>query len=75
MIHAEDGIWFCCDSCAERDGYVEIDDCWYPESETYYCEHCGETVHKDDWNSELDCCTDCEDEVRAELETEESEEN
>jgi hypothetical protein len=72
LIQTEDDTWFCSDSCAERDGYVEINDCWYPESEIHTCNHCGQVVHEDDWIDELECCADCENEVR---EIRESEEN
>ena len=72
-IETYDGNHYCCERCAENDGYIELDGEWYPEEDIYYCEHCEETVHVDDWNSELCCCVDCEDEVRAELEEEESE--
>lgn len=68
-IVAEDGTDFCGISCAERAGYVELDGEWYHEDDVYYCEHCNTTVHRDNWNDELDCCEDCEDEVREEMET------
>lgn len=73
-IETEDGKHFCCEECAERAGYVELGDEWYPEDEVYTCEHCGQACHEDSWNNELNCCEDCEDEVRAEIEeTEERE--
>ena len=65
-IRTEDGTDFCGTSCAERDGYIELDGCWYPEDDVFYCEHCNTSVHRDDWNSELECCTDCEEEVAVE---------
>ena len=67
-IETEDGNHYCCRDHARRDGYIEVGDLWYDEDDVYYCEHCGAYVHRDDWNSELDCCTDCEDEVREERE-------
>lgn len=71
-ITTEDGNWYCSEYCAEHDGYEKTSDGeWYPEDEVYYCEHCKKKVHKDDWNSELDCCDDCYDEVAAERESEE----
>ena len=70
-IEAEDGTTFCCESCAEREGYMMLYDVrWYPEDDVYYCEHCERYVHRDDWNSELECCIDCEDEVETEREEE-----
>ena len=67
-IMAEDGSDFCGTSCAERAGYVELDGEWYHEDDVFYCEHCNTAVHRDNWNDELDCCTDCEDEVKEEME-------
>jgi hypothetical protein len=66
-IETEDGNIYHSTRCAERAGYNSTDDDrWYPESEIYYCEHCGCNVHEDVWNEELNCCTDCEEEVKAE---------
>ena len=60
-IEAEDGTTFCCESCAEREGYTQIDSGeWYPEEDVYFCEHCETYVHRDDWNDIIECCTDCE---------------
>lgn len=59
---------YCGRECAQRAGYVELDGEWYHEDDIYYCEHCNTTVHRDNWNNELDCCEDCEDEVREEME-------
>ena len=73
-IETEDDKTFCCESCAERAGYTSTSDgYWYPESEVHFCEHCENDVHDDDWNEELGCCTDCEDEVKAEKEENEVE--
>lgn len=47
-IETEDGSWFCCEDCARREGYVEIDGKWYDEDETVTCEHCGELILEDD---------------------------
>lgn len=70
-VLAEDGATFCCYDCASNGGYEDTSDgCWYPDDEVYYCEHCDRYVHTDDWNSELECCTDCEDRVREESEEE-----
>lgn len=66
-IETEDSRHYCDYRCAERDGYRETSDGeWYPEGEVYYCEHCERDVHASEWNSELDCCTDCVEEVKAE---------
>lgn len=66
-IETEDGRHYCRYECAERDGYRETSDSeWYPEDEVYYCEHCERDVHASEWNSELDCCTNCVEEVKAE---------
>jgi hypothetical protein len=66
-IETEDGTHFCCESHAHRYGYMETSDGdWYPEDDVYYCEHCDRYVHENDWNSDLDCCTDCEEEVATE---------
>lgn len=66
-IETEDGRHYCGYSCAERDGYAcTSDGDWYPEHQIIYCEHCDRDVHVDNWNSELECCTDCEEEVKAE---------
>jgi hypothetical protein len=73
MILTVDDSWFCCDSCAERDGYMELDGEWYPESEIHTCEHCGQLVHINDWDYDYDCCNDCVEEIRAEIEAEERE--
>ena len=71
-VATEDGNWYCSEYCARKDGYEETSDGrWYLEDEIYYCEHCGTSVQQDDWNSELDCCSGCEDEVLAERESEE----
>ena len=65
-IRTEDETDFCGTSCAERAGYVELDGRWYHEDDVFYCEHCNTSVHRDDWNDELECCTDCEEEVAVE---------
>lgn len=66
-IETEDGHHYCGINCAERDGYRCISDGeWYPEDQVLFCECCERDVHIDDWNSELECCTDCEEEVKAE---------
>jgi hypothetical protein len=67
-IVTEDGTIFCGRGCAEAEDYVDLDGCWYHEDDVCYCEHCNTTVHRDNWNDELDCCEDCEDEVREEME-------
>lgn len=71
-VVTEDDTTFCSYDCAVFGGYTSTyDGYWYPEDEVYYCEHCDTYVHADDWNDELECCTDCEDEVREENESEE----
>lgn len=73
-IDAEDGNTFCSVRCAEEAGYSSTSTGeWYPEDEIHYCEHCGNDVHDDDWNEELECCTDCEEEVREQNESENEE--
>ena len=73
-IYTEDGTYFCGTDCAEREDYASTSSGeWYPADEVHFCEHCNEWVHEDDWNSELECCTECEEEVREEN-AEESEE-
>jgi len=68
-IETEDGTHFCCADHALNGGYEATDDgYWYPEDEFHYCEHCDRHVHENDWNDELECCTDCEEEVSAENE-------
>lgn len=75
MIETEDGHFYCDSDHAEADGYTETsEDGWYPDDKVCYCEHCDRYVHIDDWNSELQCCTMCEDEVAAENADDESEE-
>lgn len=73
-IVTTDDKHFCSERCAEREDYVLYNDKWYPMDELYYCEHCGQDVLEENWNHELNCCTDCEEEVKAELETEHEEE-
>jgi len=73
-IITEDGTEFCCVDCAMDGGYADTSDGeWYPEDEVHYCEYCDNHVHNDDWNDELKCCTDCEDEVAEENAESESE--
>ena len=67
-IETEDGNIYCCSGHARRDGYTELNGSWYDEDEVRICDHCGQLVHEDYWNEELDCCEDCEDRVREELE-------
>ena len=70
-IETADGNHYCCDRCAERDDYVFLDDGeWYSKDVLFYCNCCGRYVHKDDWNEELGCCLDCEEDVREEDEEE-----
>lgn len=70
-IETEDGNIYRDYDEAESAGYISNDNNeWYPESEMHYCEHCERYVHDDDWNDELDCCTDCEDLLTAEREEE-----
>ena len=52
-IEMSDGTWFGSDYNAIQYGY-------------YHCEHCDRWVTEDEWNSELDCCTDCEEEIKEE---------
>ena len=62
-IETEDGYWYCDSSCVEAAGYVYCDDDgWYRESETHYCEVCGQTVHDRDWDDDLEMCTRCAEE-------------
>ena len=72
-ISTEDGNWYCDTDCANNAGYTDTSNGeWHPEEEVYYCEHCSSYVHEDNYNHELECCTDCEDEVAEETsETEE----
>jgi len=73
-IVAEDGTHFCGQRCVERSNYTYTHDgSLYPSDEVYFCEHCERDVHRDEWNHDLECCTDCEDEVKEENEN--SEEN
>lgn len=64
-VYTEDGNYYCSAECAANAGYTMLDNGdWYPNDEVYYCEHCNTYVLVDDWNSELECCIDCENEVR-----------
>lgn len=70
-VVTEDGHAYCSVDNAQEAGYRETDSgYWYREDEVHYCEHCGCIVHDDEWNDELECCMDCESEVRAEREAE-----
>lgn len=57
-VFTEDGNWYCCDSCAENDGYRrDRDGYWYPEDELYYCDddeeyHHEDECYMDDYNEE-----------------------
>lgn len=74
-IETEDGNTFHCRNCAERAGYTDTSDGdWYPENEVHFCEHCEQYVYDDDWNEELNCCTDCEDLVAEQAEEKDEEE-
>jgi len=48
-VYTEDGNWYCCDACAEEDGYRrDSDGYWYSEDELYYCDDDREYHHEDD---------------------------
>lgn len=48
-VYTEDGNWYCCDACAEEDGYRrDINGDWYPKDELYYCDDDFEYHHEDD---------------------------
>lgn len=48
-VCTEDGSYYCCNACAEEDGYRrDANGYWYPEDELYYCENEGEYYHEDD---------------------------
>ena len=64
-ILTENGNVYMDEDEAMNDGYlVTSNGEWYPEDEFHYCEHCGRHAHESEWNEELGCCVDCEDEVR-----------
>lgn len=58
-IRTEDDSNFCCEECAIRAGYVELEGRWYDGDELYYCEACNRYVFPKDWDSEERCCEDC----------------
>ena len=59
-VETEDGNWYCCNSCAERAGYVECnDDVWRHTDCACYCEECNEWVSEEAWDSEHEMCKDC----------------
>lgn len=56
-VYTEDGRWYCCDECAQNDGYrMDSEGRWYPEDELCYCENDNEYHHEDE------CYTDDYDE-------------
>ena len=57
---------YCCDRCAEEDGYEMIDGEWYWSDNCYTCDHCGNRYHDDNNGLEIVtedgvtfCCEDC----------------
>ena len=60
FVKTEDGHFYCCQSCARREGYAKTaDGKWYPSCELHICEECNTCVHMDDWNDEHNCCNNC----------------
>lgn len=75
LVVTEDGHTYASCDNAYAAGYRDTyDGEWYPEEDVYYCEHCGHDVHEKDWNDDLECCWECEDEVRAEQDHEDEDE-
>ena len=68
-IYTEDGYYYCCESCAERDDYVCCsDDLWRYKSDAHYCDRCEQWIADGDWDSELEMCVQCAEEVEDESE-------
>ena len=60
VIHTDDDKYYCCERCAENEGYVECrDEVWRSSDEVYYCEECNAYVTEDEFDFEHDMCKDC----------------
>lgn len=62
-IATEDGNWFCCEECADAEGYVFVEEYgWIEKDSANYCPFCDKWVAEEDWNEEHECCNDCAEE-------------
>lgn len=67
-IETHDGHSYCCESCAEHDGYVysQRENAWYQEEEVTYCDQCGTYVLNEDYDEEREMCDICVEYAEAE---------